>query len=101
MSARIIIQENGPLGCSVDADVCDVDHARRLLLQALLAWENAEYIYPAEKLHLVRNFLAHVGATDKANARRLLLLTLLQLEDESDGQRFMVSRPLLPIVLGR
>ena len=101
MSARIIIQENGPFSCSVSADVRDVDHARWLLLQGLLAWENAEYSVPSDKLHLIRSFLANIGAADQAAARRFLILALLQLEDESNEQRFVVPRSLLPVVLTR
>lgn len=100
----VIIRETAPVGIALDAaNVRDLAHIRRLLVQSLLSVEgeigSEEVHVPEAKLHLLRGYLTGIGAADTPSARRLLLMALLQWEDEDDARRFLVSRPALPVLM--
>lgn len=99
MPATIIIREEGPASSTLSAaHVRDIAHLRRLLVQAVVSIEaegEHEHPLPLAKIHLLRGFLANVGATDGDTARRLLLMTLLHLEDEDEAKRLLVPSSLL------
>ena len=101
----VTIRETAAVGASLEAsDVRDLSHIRRLLLQAAFSVSGPEgktedHPMPVVKLTLLRSFLAAQGCGDKARARTLLLLALLQLEDEDDVQRFVMPHAILPAAL--
>ncbi len=102
MGAIITIVQNNPLSARVDLrDVDDLSHARRLLLQAILPFVDKDKgsapSQPAPAaIHLLRGYLVSSGCKDKAAIRRLLLLTLLHMEDEGEAQRLLAAQPILP-----
>lgn len=98
--ATIVIKENGPASSSISADVRDLQHAHRLLLQALLAMNQEGEIQikePTEKLALLRGFLVNLGITDIPSSQRLLIMALFQLADEAEGKRIVLSTQMSKI----
>lgn len=107
MSSRIVISSlsANSQACVLraDGDFTSFAQIRRRLLQAALSVEGEadsveDVDMPLTKLHLLRGFLANIGASEAGKARRLLLMALLQLEDEADAQRFVLSHPVLPVI---
>jgi hypothetical protein len=103
MIPTVIIRETGPVSADLTArDVRDLAHVRRLLLQAAISVESegiVEHVVPMAKLHLLRGFLANAGAESTGEARRLLLMALLQLEDEDEDKRMVEASEILPVVV--
>lgn len=102
MIPTVTIRETGSASADLTArDVRDLAHVRRLLLQAAISVESegiVEYEVPMAKLHLLRGFLANVGTASIGEARRLLLMALLQLEDEDEGKRVLEPSEILPVI---
>jgi hypothetical protein len=104
MSPIVTIHEITAASMTLQArDVRDVSHIRRLCLQAACAVEGDTVVEVSRvRLAALRGYLTEQGCSDKRAARRLLLMALLEMEDEDDEQRFLVSHPVLPVLtLGR
>jgi hypothetical protein len=105
LSPTVVIREAGPAGCTLDArGVRDLAHVRRLLAQALVACGGEETVenaaVPVAKLHLLRGFLVTLGCGERPEARRLLLMALLQMEDEDEARRLAAPADTLSVLAG-
>lgn len=106
MSSRILVTAPSANSTEAHLEAIGFDslaQVRRRLLQAAVSVEGevddySEVEVPIAKLHLLRGFLANLGALNKAQERRLLLMALLQMEDADDAQRFLMPHPVLPIL---